>query len=263
MVAIFHDAIASQRPDLSTTTRTAGFDDYLRCLSRFHKVIAVSAETAENLTAAWQRLGCTSAPIIVEPWPADFGPRGQADLSRFARRRVLYVSTLDPRKNHLVLFEACAQLWREGHQFELELIGRRLSERQASAAILTALKRLQREGYPVRWRRQVSDEDLVSAYRECSFTVYPSLIEGFGLPIHESLWFGRPCVCGTNGALGETSAGGGCLPCDQTRPDLLAVAIRQLLTDHALYRRLAEEAERRPFRTWSDYARELVEKLAR
>ncbi len=107
----------------------------------------------------------------------------------------------------------------------------------------------------MRWRRQVSDEDLVSAYRECSFTVYPSLIEGFGLPIHESLWFGRPCVCGTNGALGETSAGGGCLPCDQTRPDLLAAAIRQLLTDRSLYMQLAEEAERRPFRTWAQYAK--------
>jgi glycosyltransferase involved in cell wall biosynthesis len=257
MVALFHDAIPHLRPDLTPQFRRQDFDSYLRNLARFHLVITISHESREALLAAWQTLSYQPVPVVIEPWPAEFGPRGTADLSRFEQRRVLYVSTLDPRKNHLVLFEACAQLWREGHRFELDLIGRRLSERRASAPILSALKRLQRGGYPVRWHRQVSDEALVEAYRDCSFTVYPSLMEGFGLPIHESLWFGRPCVCGTNGALGEVAAGGGCLPCDQTRPDSLATAVRQLLTDRALYTQLAEEAERRPFRSWLQYAEAL------
>jgi len=51
------------------------------------------------------------------------------------------------------------------------------------------------------------------------FTVYPSLMEGFGIPILESLWHGKPCVCGGNGALGEVARGGGCLIVDQTSED--------------------------------------------
>lgn len=257
MAAIFHDAIPFLRPDLTPGFRLEGYDDYLRCLSRLHTVVSCSAESRDALIGIWQHLGCTPAPVIVEPWPTDFGPRGQADPTRFDRPRVLYVSSLDPRKNHVTLFAACERLWNEGIHFELELIGRQLADARASKPAVEGIHRLKKEGRPVQWHGHVSDDALVAAYRNCSFTVYPSLIEGFGLPIHESLWFGRPCVCGTNGALGEVSAGGGCLTCDQAQVESLAAAMRQLLTDRALYVKLSEEAARRQFRSWGDYATSL------
>lgn len=261
MVAIFHDAIPFLRPDITPGFRQWEFDAYLRCLSRFHMVVTCSAESRDALLHIWRHLDCRPAPVIIEPWPTDFGPRGQADLSRFDQPRVLYVATLEPRKNHLTLFAACQQLWEEGLHFDLELIGRQLADRRESVTVINAIDRLQRQARPVHWHGHVSDEALAVAYRQCSFTVYPSLIEGFGLPIHESLWFGRPCVCGANGALGEVSAGGGCLTCDQTRVETLAAAIRSLLTDRALYAKLAGQAEQRPFRSWLDYARSLRHQL--
>ena len=100
MVAIFHDAIASLRPEWSPVFRR-GFDDYLRCLSRFNRVVTCSAESRDSLIGIWRGLGCRPAPIMVEPWPTEFGPRSTADPSRFELRRVLFVSTLEPRKNHL------------------------------------------------------------------------------------------------------------------------------------------------------------------
>ena len=261
MMAIFHDAIPYLRPDLTPWFRLTGYEDYLRCLSRFHTVVSCSEESRDALIGIWRRLGCAPAPVIVEPWPTDLGPRGQSDPMRFDRPRVLYVSSLDPRKNHLMLFAACERLWSEGSHFELELIGRQLPDSSVSKPVIEAIRRLQRGGRPVQWQGHVSDDALVAAYQQCSFTVYPSLIEGFGLPIHESLWFGRPCVCGTNGALGEVSAGGGCLACDQTQVDSLADAMRRLLTDRALYMKLSEEAAQRPFRSWEDYGRALQRHL--
>jgi glycosyltransferase involved in cell wall biosynthesis len=261
MVAIFHDAIPFLRPDLTLGFKR-GFDDYLRCLARFNTVVTCSAESRDRLIDIWQRLGSTAAPVIVEPWPTDFGSRGTADPARFDQPRVLFVSTLEPRKNHLTLLAAYEQLWNEGFRFDLELIGRELAGSRTSHALVESIRRLRRQGRRVKWHGHVSDDALVSAYRECSFTVYPSLMEGFGLPIHESLWFGRPCVCGANGALGEVSTGGGCLTCDQTQVGSLAEAMRRLLTDRGLYEKLSKEAAIRQFRSWMDYARSLRQLLA-
>ena len=118
-------------------------------------------------------------------------------------------------------------------------------------------------GRPLRWLRHVDDETLLREYRDCRFTVYPSLMEGFGLPIAESLWHGKPVVCGGNGALGEIARGGGCLIVDQTSVDALAEAIKSLLLDNELYSRLCAEARARKFRSWSDYIAKLLQHLQR
>jgi glycosyltransferase involved in cell wall biosynthesis len=77
------------------------------------------------------------------------------------------------------------------------------------------------------------------------------------LPIIESLWHGRPVICGSNGAIGEVAAGGGCRLVDQNNADDLAGAIGALLRDEALYQHLYDETRGRPFRTWADYGRDL------
>lgn len=261
LVAVLNDAIAFSKPDLMPGF-SREFEATLWNISRCSVVITCSEESREAILSAWRELGCRAAPVIVEPWPMEFGPRGRADLSGVDRRKVLCVSSLLPRKNHATLFAACQQLWDEGMKFELDLIGRQFPDSQGSRAVVEAVQRLESQGCPVRWLKHVPDEALAEAYANCSFTVYPSLAEGFGLPIHESLWFGRPCICGTNGALGEVSAGGGCLSCDQTRPESLATALRQLLTDCALYAKLSQEAERRQFRSWREYAASLRGHLA-
>jgi glycosyltransferase involved in cell wall biosynthesis len=107
----------------------------------------------------------------------------------------------------------------------------------------------------------VNDETLHEVYRSCRFTVYPSLFEGFGLPIAESLWHGKPCIYGGNGALGEVARGGGHLIVDQTSEDALAAGIKNLLTDQQTYSRLCTEARARKFRSWSDYVEKLLEHL--
>jgi glycosyltransferase involved in cell wall biosynthesis len=88
-------------------------------------------------------------------------------------------------------------------------------------------------------------------------------MEGFGLPIAESLWHGKPCVCGGNGALGEVARGGGCLVVDQTSTDALAQAMTSLLLDQQLYVRLCSEARARKFRSWTDYIDKLLDHLQR
>src|SRR5207244_10141753 len=184
------------------------------------------------------KYGCDPARTLVEPWPGEFDSFvGEADSFPYSanpgRNLVVYVSSFHGRKNHLTLLRAAEKLWQQGLEFELHLIGRNVGA--PLNKIVRQIWNLRLDGRPLRWLRHVDDETLLREYRDCRFTVYPSLMEGYGLPIVESLLHGKPCICGSNGALGEVARGGGCLIVDQTSEDALAAGIKQLLTDRQRY----------------------------
>jgi glycosyltransferase involved in cell wall biosynthesis len=256
-IAIFHDA-AGLRLSIFRSSPAQNFRRYLEALAAFDLVICISEESRSDLVDYWSRNKITArARTVVESWPVEFDPveRG-ATPPRENSPIVLCVSSFTPRKNHLRLLEAADQLWKSGCNFELRLVGS--SSGNWGFKVAFEVRRYQALGRPLRWLRHVDDRSLHHAYRECSFTVYPSLMEGFGLPILESLWHGKPCICGGNGAIGETARDGGCLIVDQTSTGHLAEEIGRLLNDETLLRRLSAEARRREFRTWAGYMKNFV-----
>lgn len=257
-VAVFHDAAALSLPFLSRRGE-ARFRDYLRAIGEFQRVICVSHESETELQQRWRELGSSGSDTSVEEWPIDFDESLRADSSTARTRIVLSVGSLEPRKNHLTLLQAAERLWDSGLRFELQLIGQ--SNSWGMRNVVPKIKRLHNCGLPIRWLRHVNDETLHRAYRECRFTVYPSLREGFGLPILESLWHRKPCICGRNGALGEAGAAGGCLLVDQQNVSFLAAGIEQLLEDDSFCGRLSAEARQRRFRSWQDYIARLEAQL--
>jgi glycosyltransferase involved in cell wall biosynthesis len=108
----------------------------------------------------------------------------------------------------------------------------------------------------------VGDEALEGAYRECAFTVYPSLAEGFGLPVAESLSRGRPCICSARGALGEIARGGGCLALEGVGAADISSAMDSLLGSPAELAALAKAARGRRFPSWADYGVRLAAWMA-
>src|SRR5205807_3872638 len=222
-------------------------------------VVCVSEASRNDLLQLWAELGATPTQAAVETWPVEpFGPNENLGSNQF-RPLILCVGSFEPRKNHITLLRAADALWQAGLDFELNLIGRSTSS--FGSRVKAELRKLLRAGRSVRWLKQVNDELLHRAYQECRFTVYPSLMEGFGLPITESLSHGKPCVCGGNGALGEVARGGGCLIVDQTSHAALAGGMKRLLSDRQLYARLCHEARERKFRSWSDYIDKLLTHL--
>ncbi len=263
-VAVCHDTIGWRRPDLTLAVRRAGFVEYLDSLRTFDGVLAVSREAAGDLGTLWETQvpGGPTPPVRVAGWPADeyfLHPAGDEALPPAPASvlpQVLCVGTFEPRKNHPTLLDAAELLWDAGLRFELVLAGRTTAE--WGGTVETRIDALRAAVRPVDWRRHVSDEALRALYRRCRFTVFPSLAEGFGIPIVESLRHGRPCLCGGNGALGELAAGGGCLVVEnQADPRALAEGLRRLLTDDDLHARLSTEARARPFPTWCDYVDEM------
>ncbi|HEY0945402.1 MAG TPA: glycosyltransferase, partial [Opitutaceae bacterium] len=150
----------------------------------------------------------------------------------------------------------CENLWSRGLGFELHLIG--LAQAQTGREALAKVRALQAAGRPLRYDGPVDDDALETAYAECAFTVYPSLMEGFGLPVIESMERGKPCICSARGALGESARGGGCITLDTVDAANLAQAMERLLADSGLRDTLSAEAQQRRFKRWSDYATELL-----
>lgn len=259
-VALFHDAIALQHPEMSPAGTVGRFPAYLQELLQFDGIAAVSDDSRQTLTDYWRWLGLASCPPVVAiPLGLTAPDRAQMKNRLSAVQDtpvVLCVGSIEGRKNHLALLEACERLWQRNVAFTLRLIG--LAQPQTGRQALARLHALQAAGRPLRYDGAVDEATLDAAYADCTFTVYPSLKEGFGLPVLESLVRGKPCVCSSRGALGESSRGGGCLSLAEITPDTLAAAIMQLLAEPARLGALSAEAQRRPVRSWSDYTTDLL-----
>jgi len=254
-IAIFHDAMPLRIPG-QADSHDALFMRYVQALAQLDGVICISQEVKDDLLRYWRESNLEPKPIDVIGWPVPFAEQRPANAPNQASRKIIYVSRLKLRKNHLVLLEACASLWEKGEKFSLDLIGIEDAFTD-TRKILREVRALAARGFPIQWRKHISNEELTQAYRDCAFTVFPSRLEGFGLPIIESLWHGRPVICGRNGAIGEVSAGGGCYQIDQNNPSELASAIHLLLNDQPAYDRLFEETRHRAFRSWADYGKDI------
>lgn len=252
-VAIFYDAIALKYPELTPAGTVARFPAYLRELLVFDGIAAISEDSAAALRDYWKWLGVSSTPPVhaislgIDRAHSDFSPPPLPA----GPPRILCVCTIEGRKNHLALLEACEALWQDGLAFELELIG--MPRPDTAGPALTRIRTLQQAGRPLLFPGAVPEAQLHAAYRACAFTVYPSIIEGFGMPVLESLQHGKPCICSGRGALGESAHGGGCVPLATVDAPSLTAAIRRLLLQPSELVTLATAARQRPLKTWPEY----------
>jgi glycosyltransferase involved in cell wall biosynthesis len=256
-IAVFHDAIPLHDPNVAGWEKSRHIQT-LQLLSQMDLVITVSRAAEKDLQALWLEHGLiarTATQVI--PWPTPFTTqRPFFSEPSSEKKKILYVSRFKQVKNHATLFAACEKLWRDGVDFSLDLIGCE-DEARESRQIVKEIMRLQNEDRSISWRGHVTDSELHAAYQSATFTVFPSLMEGFGLPIVESFWHGRAVVCSDRDAMGELSREGGCLTTDVRDPSAMAVAIQTLLQDRMKCFALSKEAYSRPLRTWSDYWQEL------
>lgn len=160
-----------------------------------------------------------SARISVVPLAHEFRPVPgsvrPAVSALSGRRFVLYVSSIGLRKNQISLVRAWERLNRElgGDLAALVLAGDIVD----SSAVDEFLRQTGNVGGKVAFRGPVTDAELSWLYERCAFTVFPSLNEGWGLPVGESLWMGKPCLSSSLTSLPEV--GGNHVtyfdPCDE------------------------------------------------
>jgi glycosyltransferase involved in cell wall biosynthesis len=146
----------------------------------------------------------------------------------------MFVGNLTVRKNLLSLIKAMAHL-RPSERLPLVVVGQGNHHRRQ----LTAFLHRQGLGDYIYFRSEVRSEDLPLLYRSARGLVYPSLYEGFGLPIVEALTQGTPVITSQRSAMPEAAGPGGLL-IDPTQPEALAEAMRRLSSDTQLHQQLSQ-----------------------
>jgi len=263
IAALFHDCIAYDHPEWCVPTTTLRYPQYMRDLAQCDLIIAISKDSQSQLEAAWSHLGIQRPPpVVTVPLGLRIDHLSKTTTNDIPKPSVptfLFVGTLEPRKNHKALLEAVEKLWMDGYAFNLNLVG--MFNRGFDHSVKNKIQQLQDQGHPLYWSGSVSSEQLSQWYQEAEATIFPSLYEGFGLPVLESIYYDKPCLTTTCGGLAEVTPGGGCL---EMLPEAQSIedALKNYLEDASLRKKLKTEACNRSVRTMHDYAADIQALLA-
>jgi glycosyltransferase involved in cell wall biosynthesis len=263
-----HDLSFLRRPECFVR----GFGEYLegavrRAVGRAGHILADSESTRRDLL---ELMGVAGARVsVVYPGvEARFQPIRDPEVRDAVRRRydlpkrfVLSVGTIQPRKNYATLLEAFASLRAvdqgEDPASELRLViagqrGWMCEETFAAVERLGLADCVQFLGY-------VADPDLPALYSLASVFAFPSLYEGFGLPVLEAMACGTPVVSADNSSLPEVVGEAGLL-IEAYDAEGMAAALCRVLSDGPLRRQLEQRGlERSREFTWSAAAARVLE----
>lgn len=207
---ICYDAIPVLFPQLFVGVLSpGGFGSYLAEMAWCaDSVLCISECTRRDFEALMRRLGAPVPPTHVVTLGSEIrmGENGGAPQGLPADERpfVLYVSTIERRKNHEVLYRAWSRLRDAGVvPHRLVFVG---MQGWGVNDLMNDLKLDPRTRDDIVSLNHVSDGELAWLYRHAAFTVFPSLYEGWGLPVVESLAWGKFCLVSNAASLPE--AGG-------------------------------------------------------
>ena len=260
--AIFYDAIPYNLSDMYPSTFTNAHVEYMETLDRMDYVFSISQKSNSDLldflTKSSVRGLSLSERLITVSLPEEFPHRDRMNSvvdSHDNSCMIVAVGTIEPRKNHIKLLEAFLKAEKKSKvKLELVLIG---SDDTFDKVLHESVQLLINKSLNISWVKDANDDVLDSYYSKCKFTIFPSIEEGFGLPIVESLWKGKPCICANFGQMNELAIGGGCLSVDVRNIDMLAKSIISLSNDSVLYDELISQLVKRYFKTWDNYATEI------
>jgi glycosyltransferase involved in cell wall biosynthesis len=214
---------------------------------RAELVVMMTSAGKDDLVHSY---GLAAEKVAVIPWGSvlsNYPAPSNADLDEVRRRLelpdrfILLPAQTWPHKNHLALVEALAIL-RERHGLEVTAIcpGKHtdhLREIEARVAELGLFGNARFPGF-------VTPLELRSLYTLATALVFPSLFEGWGLPVSEAMWIGLPIACSAIPSLQDVT-GDAALTFDPNAPEQIAERVSELWTDEELRRSLAERGRRR------------------
>jgi len=176
------------------------FTDGYICVSENTRndLIKYAAESGKQLPSLWV---CKEGPGL-QSLGMDLDSLQPQNIED---RYILFVSTIEGRKNHFLIFKVLQSLVAEGYKVPKVICVGRIGWKVDQ--FIDALYATNYLDNKFEIREDISDDELVLLYKNSWFTVFPSLYEGWGLPVAESLGFGKLCLASSSSSLPEASQG--------------------------------------------------------
>lgn len=231
-------------------------------LTKAKSIISVSKSTKKDIMKYYQ-IPDERIKVIYNGFEKDIQDEAMPDANFLimhdltARKYILYVGTLQPRKNIPTLIKAFAKFKIQNPDFKLVITGKKgwLYE-----SIFEEAKK-QQVNDSVIFTGFIPDTDIASLYKNAFCLVFPSLYEGFGLPLLEAMSFGCPVISSHSSSLPEIG-GDACLYFDSTDEKDLLADLELLKKDQSIYDELiAKGKERIKLFSWEKCAEETLQTI--
>jgi glycosyltransferase involved in cell wall biosynthesis len=245
-VAFVHDCIFEAHPSFAPDGRRFRIAYAMAtrlALARSTVVATISEATRQELWRLYGRAVADDAVVphgVGDQFRALAGDSSRQSWGRGPGRYVLHVGAQRPHKNHAVLIAAFAQVARALPDVELILVGQ--PDRRFPPTV-SGLIRTHALADRVQVRETVDDDELLTLYAGAAAFAFPSVVEGFGLPVLEAMAAGIPTVTSDAAAVVEAAGGASLVvPAHNTRA--WAEALLRVLTDVPLAADLAGRGRR-------------------
>ena len=271
VVILIHDIIPITHPEFCETDLTDTFNMYVNAVMRVVDLALFISDASRFAVAKTLELRGIPSPLMrVLPnahltWKKNTSraaPLSDRVQDVLESPYVLYVSTIEVRKNHILLFRIWKRLLEDkGYDSipNLVFVGRPGWRVRDLMDQIESTKRLSGK---IMILHDISDMELQALYERSLFTAFTSFVEGWGLPVGESLVFGRPCIASEVSSIPEVAGD----LVDYVDPHSLDTAYRVFLRmiEDERYRESRAERITREFtpRTWGDVAADLRSILA-
>lgn len=207
-----HDLIPISHPNFFFGKNVQLFFQYIREATRVVDFFYCNSNyTKTELTNYYHKNNLTPPPMQVITLGCDLHNKAKTILGGDSINKLitepylLFVSTIEIRKNHQLIYEMYLKLLKQGADNlpKIYFVGRRGWKVDDLLHQLDNDERIQDK---IILLNNITDNQLLQLYKNCWFTLYPSFIEGYGLPVAESLSMGKYCLSSNAGSLPE--AGG-------------------------------------------------------
>lgn len=200
LATIIHDLIAVSHPQYCADTYVTGFNTGLPYIISNTDLFIANSKTTKSILKQYISKVNPSQKIAITYFPlgADLDLINQtSDIRKnihslfAANKPYLCVGTIEPRKNYTFLLDAFDMIWKSNPNVHLCIVGRYGWQ---SEKLLERLKTHPLLGKNLTWFSDLDDTELVYCYKNAKALLFPSIIEGFGLPLIEALHYGCPVM---------------------------------------------------------------------
>lgn len=258
-VVTIHDAIFLQFPKSFTLWHRT----YARLLvpysaKRSTRILTNSEQSKRNLVE-YMKIDPEKIVVTYLAAASDFGPVAQPEITRVRQmynlnQYILTVGALEPRKNMIRLLQAFAQLRADGYSGELVHAG---PKGWLFEDVMVEVDRLDLQG-SVRFLGRVPKQDLIGLYNAATCFVYPSLYEGFGLPVLEAMSCGCPVITSNLSSLPEI-AGDAAIMIDPYNVQQFVKAMQEVLANPSFAHNLIQRGFQQAMQfSWARCAQETL-----
>jgi len=245
-VLTIHDLVWRKMPEtMRIRGRVSEAVNFHSAVRRADRIICVSNSTANDLKEFYPEVESKTKVIKLGASIKKVKP------FKSTRPYALFVGTIEPRKNIERLIFAISSL----NQEVLKSIDFVFAGRNGWGSLkLDGIQKLLPSTVNIRIEENPSIERVHQLYRGCRFVLFPSLYEGYGLPIMEAFQYGKPVVTSASSSMSEISDGASLLV-DPYDTNSIAGAINRLFFDEDLYYSLSRLAKKKSrAQTWENVA---------